>query len=146
MFCLRPLREQSTVETHLLVCPLTVPKSFGNCFGRGVDRRSCGLACHVPKGHQLGLPWVIGIGRNLPIVASGRLIFARCWCNRWSNISSRLDSALQFIGESRLIVGLWFRMSRVRVPSSTPIKNPGFPCENQGFFVIWREQSFGVCG
>ncbi len=24
-------------------------------------------------------------------------------------------------------------MSRVRVPSSTPIKNPGFPCEFQGF-------------
>ena len=38
-------------------------------------------------------------------------------------------------------------MSRVRVPSSTPIKNPGFPCENQGFFVSRhdgnrREQSF----
>ena len=51
---------------------VAVAKSFGNRFGRGIDRSSCRLACHVPKGHQLGLPWVIGRGRFLPIVASGR--------------------------------------------------------------------------
>jgi hypothetical protein len=47
------------------------------------------------------MPWVIGIGRFLPIVASGHLIFAGLRCNSWSNLLGQ--NQLSLLGSTQSI-------------------------------------------